>query len=294
MSQTNFHISNHSGHTGLLCLLGDPVSHSISPAMHNLAFSELGLDLAYLAFTSTIDELEDTVASMKRLGARGWNLTYPVKNKMATLCDHLSPAASIIGAVNTVVNENGVLTGHTTDGIGYMRAAADAGYNMVGKRVTMLGAGGAAVSILVQAALDGVSHITVFNNRSANFTRMETIMEQLRQQTSCTLELYDYSDMIILKEQIHQSDFLINTTPVGMAPDLDGCLIPDASYLHDNLVVSDIIYNPRKTRLLTMAEEAGLDTFNGMYMLLYQGAEAFRLWTGQDMPVDVIKKAYFE
>ena len=137
---------------------------------------------------------------------------------MAEYCDHLSPAAEIIGAVNTVVNENGVLTGHTTDGIGYMQAAKDAGFDLTGKTMTLLGGGGAAT---------------------------------------------------------------------------DGCLIEDMSLFRPDLIVSDVIYNPEETKLLRLAREHGCRTFNGLYMLLYQGAAAFKLWTGQDMPVDVIKEKYF-
>lgn len=286
-------IRPHDGHTELICLLGSPVAHSISPAMHNLAFSTLELPYAYLAFDVGEETLSQAVEGLKLLGARGWNTTMPDKNLMCRLCDRLSPAARFTGAVNTVVNENGILTGHTTDGTGYLLAAKDAGFDLTGSHITMLGAGGAAVSILVQAALDGAASITVFNNRSANFTRMESILSELRAQTKCELAIHDYSGAEILRDAIRQSDYLINTTPVGMAPDTEGCLIPDSSYFHKGLVVSDIIYNPRKTRLLAMAEQAGLPTFNGMYMLLYQGAEAFKLWTGQEMPVELVKRTFF-
>ena len=284
-------IHNHSGRTELLCLLGSPVAHSISPAMHNLACSKLGLDYSYLAFDIDTTQLAQAVEALKLLGARGWNLTMPDKNLMCSLCDRLSPAARLSGAVNTVVNENGVLTGHTTDGIGYLRAAKDAGFVLAGSRITLLGAGGGAVSIVVQAALDGAAAVTVFNRSGANFQRMETILQTLRQETSCCLSLYQYEDDKRFRQELQNSDLLINATSVGMTPDVEGCLIPDASYFHPHLVVSDIIYHPKKTRLLAMAEQAGLKTFNGMYMLLYQGAEAFRLWTGQEMPIDIIKSS---
>lgn len=261
--------------------------------MHNLAFSALGLDYAYLAFDAGLDRLKQTVEALRTLGARGWNVTMPDKYRMCTLCDRLSTAAKITGSVNTVVNENGCLIGHTTDGIGYLKAAAEAGYPLAGRRIVLLGAGGAAVSVLVQAALDGAARITVFNHRSANFTRVRELLTKLRPLTGCRLELSDYEDDVRFRKTISDSDYLINATPVGMASDLAGCLVPDASYFHPDLVVSDLIYNPRETALLRMAREAGLPAFNGMYMLLYQGAEAFRLWTGRDMPVELVKQACF-
>lgn len=282
-----------TGHTQLICLLGSPVSHSISPAMHNASFEALNLDYAYLAFDVGTDTLKDTVNTLKNIGARGWNLTMPNKNLMAELCDKLSPAAEISGAVNTVVNENGVLTGHTTDGVGFMRAAKDAGHDLRGKKITLLGAGGAATSILVQAALDGASEISVFSLRDKFFDRAVKIVDTLNEKTDCKAALYDLDEKELLKTKIKESYILINGTSVGMSPNTDACVIPDASYFHPELVVADVIYNPRETKLLTMAKEAGCDTFNGMYMLLYQGAEAFRLWTGKEMPVELKKERYF-
>lgn len=282
-----------TGHTQLICLLGSPVSHSISPAMHNASFEALDLDYAYLAFDVNTDTLKDTVNTLKTIHAKGWNLTMPNKNQMVELCDKLSPAAEISGAVNTVVNENGILTGHTTDGVGFMRAAKDAGHDLTGKKITLLGAGGAATSVLVQAALDGASEIFIFSLKDQFFDRAEKIVSMLNQKTQCKVTLYDLAEKELLKEKIKESYILINGTSVGMAPNTDACIIPDATYFHSNLVVADVIYNPRETKLLAMAKEAGCDTFNGMYMLLYQGAEAFRLWTGKDMPVELVKERYF-
>lgn len=282
-----------TGHTGLTGLLGSPVSHSISPMMHNEAFRTLGLDYVYLAFDVKDDALEKAVDGLRALNVRGFNITMPHKNRMSALCDRLSPAARIIGAVNTVVNENGILTGHTTDGIGYMRAAADAGYSLQGGKMTLLGAGGAATAILVQAALDGMSEISVFSIRDAFFERAAHIVQTLNEQTECKVRLYDFEDPAILRREIAESTILTNATSVGMAPHTDRSVITDTSMFHTDLIVSDVIYNPRETLLLRTAKEAGCHTFNGLYMLLYQGAEAFRLWTGCDMPVDSIKEKYF-
>lgn len=281
-----------TGRTGLLCLLGSPVAHSISPQMHNEACRLLGIDMRYLAFDVKTEELETAVKGLVTLGARGFNLTMPLKNKMPELCDELSPAARIGGAVNTVVNDGGKLIGHTTDGIGYMLAARNEGVDLVGKRMVQLGAGGAGTAILIQAAMDGVASIDVFNAKDAFWPRVEGIVKELNEKTSCHVTLYDLKDVESLKRCISQADLLLNTTPVGMSR-VPGCLIPDTSFLHEGLVVSDVIYEPQETELLRMAREAGLKTFNGMYMLLYQGAESFRLWTGCDMPVEAIKEKYF-
>jgi shikimate dehydrogenase len=281
-----------TGRTGLLCLLGSPVGHSISPQMHNEACRIVGEDLRYLAFDVNEEGLETAVKGLVTLGVRGFNLTMPVKNAMAGLCDELSPAARIGGAVNTVVNDNGRLIGHTTDGVGFVMSAKAEGVDIAGRRIVQLGAGGAGTAILVQMAMDGAACIDVFNMKDAFWPRVESIVSQLNLETGCHVSLHDLSDMTALKDCMKDATMLVNTTPVGMTR-IPGCLIPDASYFNREMVVADVIYEPKETELLRMAREAGLKTFNGLYMLLYQGAAAFRLWTGKDMPVDVIKEKYF-
>lgn len=283
-----------TGHTGLICVLGSPCSHSISPMMHNASFEALGLDYCYLAFEVDENTLPDVVTGLRAMNARGFNLTMPNKNLMASLCDELSPAARFIGAVNTVVNENGTLIGHNTDGVGYMQSVIDAGFDIIGKKMTLLGAGGAATAIMVQAALDGVAEIAVFLRKTSRFyNHAEAMAQALTAQTACRVFLCDYEDHELLKKELSDSAILTNATSVGMEPHPDTCPIPDASFLPDGLIVSDIIYNPAETALMRMAREKGLPTFNGLYMLLYQGAEAFRLWTGKDMPVALIKERFF-
>lgn len=282
-----------TGHTGLTGLLGSPVAHSISPMMHNEAFRQLGLDYVYLAFDVGTEKLETAVEGLRAMNVRGFNLTMPDKNLMCSLCDRLSPAAEIIGAVNTVVNDHGIFTGYTTDGVGYMRAALDAGFDLKGKKMTLLGAGGAATAILVQAALDGLSEISVFSIHDQFYERAQRTVSILNERTACKVRLFDFQDPSVLRREIADSYILTNGTSVGMSPNTDRSIITDASVFHEDLVVSDVIYNPKETMLLRLAREAGCPTFNGMYMLMYQGAESFRLWTGQDMPVSVIKEKYF-
>ena len=283
-----------TGHTKLTGLLGSPVAHSISPMMHNEAFNQLGLDYVYLCFDVGTDGLKTAVNGLKQIGIRGFNCTMPDKNLMCELADELSPAASMIGAVNTVVNENGRLIGHNTDGIGYMQAVRDAGHNIIGKTMTLLGAGGAATAISVQAALDGVANINIFSIRDQFFDRAQKTVDLINSNTNCHAALYDLADDSELRKSIAASDILTNGTSVGMTPNIDNCIITDENIFHENLIVSDVIYNPEETKLLSMAKASGCQVFNGLYMLLYQGAEAFKIWTGKDMPVDIIKEKYFK
>lgn len=282
-----------TGHTGLLCLLGSPVAHSISPEMHNEACDQLGLDYSYLAFDVPEDKMPTAVEGLRTMGARGWNITMPGKNIMCKLADKLSPASEISGACNTIVNDNGVLTAYTTDGIGFMKAVEENGVDIIGKKMTLLGAGGAATAILIQAALDGVAEIEVFNIKDNFYKRAEEIVAKLNERTSCKVSIHDYAETEALRASIADSAILVNATSVGMAPNTDKTMITDTSMFREGLFVFDVIYNPKETRFLREAKEAGCKTGNGLYMLLYQGAASFKLWTGEDMPVDIIKEKYF-
>lgn len=287
------HIHMITGKSQLICLLGSPVAHSISPMMHNEAFRLLGLDYAYLCFEARENDMEEAIKSLKFLNARGFNCTMPVKIRAYELADELSAAASLMGAVNTVVIENGRLIGHNTDGIGYVSAVKEAGFDLTGKKMTLLGGGGAATAVAVQSALDGAAEIAVFNRKGRSWERSLQLADKLNAQTNCRVSLYDLNDTTELKSQLADSYILTNATSVGMAPNTDASPVCDPALLHEELIVSDVIYNPRKTKLMADAEARGCRTFNGLYMLLYQGAAAFKLWTGHDMPVDKIKDRLF-
>ena len=283
-----------TGHTRLTALLGSPVAHSISPLMHNEAFQLLDLDYTYLCFEVNEETLPAAVDGLKACGIRGFNLTMPNKNKIVELLDELSPAARLIGAVNTVVNDDGHLTGYNTDGVGYMQAVKDAGYDITGKAITIMGAGGAATAICAQAALDGVEKIHIFARETSRFwDRTQKLAENINSTLPCKAVLHENKNTAALAQAISESALLLYATSVGMAPNTEGTIIEDTSLYHPDLIVSDVIYNPRETRFLKEAREAGCRTFNGMYMLLYQGAEAFRLWTGKEMPVKEIKANFF-
>lgn len=274
-------------------LLGSPVAHSKSPLMHNEAFSLLNLNYHYSALDVKPEEFASTIEELRTPNVRGFNLTMPHKTAACQFCDHLSPAAQLIGSINTVVNDNGVFTGYATDGIGFMRAVSEAGYDIKNKKMTILGAGGAATAIFVQAALDGIPEITIFSRRGNFFSRAESIIQNLKSYSSSNISLYDFDDEKILRKEIQESSLLVNATSVGMPPNTDASIITDKSIFHKDLFAADIIYNPEETKFLHLAKEAGCQTQNGLNMLLYQGAEAFKLWTGQEMPVNIIKEKYF-
>lgn len=280
-------------------LLGWPVAHSISPQMHNYSFRRLGLDQVYLCIPVRRGDLGRTVQTLRDTGAYGFNLTHPYKLEVLAYLDDLSPAASMIGAVNTVVNRDGRLLGHNTDGYGFWESLRQEGIHISGREVTLLGAGGAAGAIAVQAALDGARAIHICNRRSPSFRRAEELAAKINRRTSCLADVTDLEDETDLAARVGESDLLVNATSLGMkrgegaGDGTDATPVKNPALLRPDLVVADVIYNPRKTRLLREAEGRGARTINGMYMLLYQGAEAFRLWTGREMPVEEVKDRYF-
>ena len=278
------------GHTKLTGLLGSPVAHSISPLMHNEAFRLLDLNYVYLCFDVPEANLADTVKGLRCMNIAGFNCTMPDKTKICELIDDLSDAARMIGAVNTVVNENGRLVGHNTDGIGYMQAVKEAGHDIIGKEMTLLGAGGAATAIAVQAALDGVKEISIFNIHDKFWANAEETVKKINERTDCKATLYDLDDKEKLREEMADSFIFVNGTGVGMKP-LEGMsVVPDKSFFRPELIVVDVPYSPLETTMRKMAKEVGCKTMNGLGMMLFQGAAAFKLWTGKDMPIEHMKE----
>ena len=235
-----------TGKTTLTGLIGSPVAHSISPQMHNEAFRQLGLDYVYLAFDLAGSDLGTAVRGLRDIGAKGFNVTMPYKVHVLEYMDELTPAAKIAQACNTVIIKDGRLTGHTTDGIGFMSSVSDAGHDIIGKKMTVLGCGGAATAICTQAALDGVSDIDIFQLKlPEEFDRALAFADRVREHTSCNIHIYDFADTEQMRKSVSESAILTNATNVGMAPHDDQCPIPDASMLFPELIVCDIIYNPR-------------------------------------------------
>ena len=279
-----------TGHTELIGLIATPIRHSSSPRMHNEAFAKLGLDYAYLAFEVGTEDLEDTIKGFRAMKVRGSNVSMPNKTVVHKYLDKLSDAAQMCGAVNTIVNDDGVLTGHITDGIGYMSGLKDAGIDIIGKKMTIVGAGGAATAIQVQAALDGVKEISIFNRKDEFYERAQKTVKDINEKTNCKATLYDLEDLDKLKEEIASSYIFTNATGMGMKPLEGQTYIPDKSFLRKDLIVTDVVYAPAETALLKMAKEVGCKTLNGFPMMLFQGAAAFKLWTNQDMPIEHVKE----
>ena len=279
-----------TGHTELIGLMAYPIRHSSSPAMHNAAFAKLGLDYAYLAFEVDNDSLEGAVQGIRSLKLVGSNVSMPNKTVVHKYLDKLSPAAEMCGAVNTIVNEDGVLTGHITDGTGYMMSLKDNGVDFIGKKMTIVGAGGAATAIEIQAALDGVAEISIFNRKDEFWANAEETVRKINEKTNCKAQLFDLADLDKLKEEIASSYLFTNATGMGMKPLEGQTYIPDKSFLRPDLIVSDVVYYPRETELLRMAKEVGCKTMNGLGMMLFQGAAAFKMWTGEDMPIEYMKE----
>ena len=285
-----------NGHTGLLALIGSPVGHSGSPAMYNYSFERLGLDYAYVAFDVKEDGVKQALDAMRLFNMRGMNVTMPDKVEASKHCDELSPAAKIIGAVNTIVNDNGKLTGYITDGEGFVNNLKDHGVDIKGKKITVAGGGGAATAIQVQCALDGAREITIFNKKDSFFARTLQTAEKIKASVpGIIVNVYDIDDIEKMTEEILSSDIFANGTIVGMNPNLqDQSVVKDLSAFHEGLVVCDAVYNPAETKLLREAKEHGCKTIGGKGMLLWQGVAAFKLYTGMDMPVEEVKEKFFK
>lgn len=279
-----------TGHTELIGLMAYPIRHSSSPAMHNEAFAYLGLDYAYLAFEVDQNTLEDAIKGLRALKMVGSNVSMPNKTIVGQYLDKLSPAAELCGAVNTIVNDNGVLTGHITDGIGYMKSLKDNNIDIIGKKITIVGSGGAATAIEVQAALDGVAEISIFNIKDKFWDNAQETVRKITEKTSCKVTLNDLADLDKLKAEIADSYLFTNATGMGMKPLEGQTYIPDKTFFRPDLIVTDVVYSPRETAMLKMAKEAGCKTMNGMGMMLFQGAAAFEMWTGKEMPIEHMKE----
>lgn len=286
-----------SGHTRLYALIGSPVGHSGSPAMYNYSFEKLGIDAAYLAFDVPVEKTEDAVNALRTLHAGGFNVTMPCKTAVAQLVDRLSPAAELVGACNTVVfEEDGTMTGHMTDGTGFVRNLREHGVEIKDKKIVLLGTGGAATAIAVQAALDGVAEIAIFNRKDEFYANGEKTVEKIRKAVSSIrkVSIEDLDDTELLGKVIGESDILINATRAGMSPMEDVIPVP-AESLRPELAVADVVYNPKETLLIKKAKEAGCRAaVGGSGMLLWQGVAAFELYTGREMPVQEVKERFFE
>ena len=268
-----------TGYTELVGLFAYPIRHSNSPAMQTELFRKAGINCIQLAFEVDNSTLKDAVQAIRALKMRGANESMPNKTVVGQYLDKLSPIAQLVGSVNTIVNENGVLTGYCTDGIGYMKALQEEGIDVRGQKMTVVGAGGAATAIQIQAAMDGVAEIAIFNVKDAFYAAGEETVRKINEQTNCHAAIYDLNDHEALRREIADSFLLANATGLGMKPYEGVTWLPNVNYLRPDLIVTDTVYAPPMTRLLEMALEMGCRIMNGHGMMVCQGEEAFRLWT---------------
>jgi len=272
-------------------VIGHPISHSLSPIMHMAAYKALGLPHLYTAVDVTPKQLPSMISSFRQSGYRGLNVTIPHKRTIIQYLDELSEEAKLIGAVNTVhFREDGIAKGYNTDGVGCVRALKEAGVEVKGKHVLILGAGGAARAIAFQLLLKKAK-ITI-SNRESGKERAVKLVEELKRKIGGEVEILSQS-VESLAKALPNFDLVINATPVGMHPNEDQTLIP-AEIIPPNIVVMDIVYNPIETRLLKDARARGCKTIDGVGMLVHQGAESFRIWLGIEPPVQVMRSVVEE
>jgi len=270
--------------TRICGIIGDPIEHTVSPEMHNAVFKNKGVDYLYLPFRVKREELGKAIEGMRALNIRGLNVTIPHKVAVMQFLDKLDPLADRIGAVNTIVNDDGVLTGYNTDATGFLQALLERGIEPKGKKVVILGAGGAARAISFILAETG-SSLVILNRTWDKAKLCAGRISEIFQNEARALKL----DRENLAAALSQADILINTTSVGMSPDINETPVV-SNLLKPSLVVFDIVYNPIKTRLQREAEVAGATVISGLDMLVWQGALAFEKWTGLKAPVELMRQ----
>ena len=273
-----------SGAARICGVIADPIGHTVSPAMHNAAFEQVGIDCLYVPFQVKKEELGKAIAGMRALNIRGLNVTIPHKVAVIPFLDDLDDLAQRIGAVNTIVNDDGVLKGYNTDATGFLRALLERGVEPKGKTVSILGAGGASRAISL-ALVERGSNLIILNRTWDKVKEQADRISQLCQREVQALKL----DKENLAKALNKADILVNTTSVGMSPDIEETPIT-ADLIKPPVIVFDIVYNPIKTRLLREAETAGAETISGIDMLVWQGALAFEKWTGLKAPVKVMRE----
>jgi shikimate dehydrogenase len=266
----------------LVGLIGWPVEHSVSPAMHNAAFQALGLPWHYGLLPTDPAELETRLCTLEGQGYQGVNVTVPHKQAVMSHLDEISGAAKAIGAVNTIVVRDGRLFGHNTDGAGFLAALREAGFEPVAQRAILLGAGGAARSVAYVLAEAGC-HVTLYTRTTQRARNLAQELGEAGFELSMTPTLSQLD--------LASFDLLVNATSVGTWPQTDATPWPVAIPLPSHWTVYDLVYNPPETRLLTRARAAGATAIGGLAMLVHQGALAFELWTGQQPPIDVMRTA---
>jgi shikimate dehydrogenase len=274
-----------SGKTRVCGVIGDPIEHTLSPTIHNAAFNSLGLDFVFLAFRVKAVDLENAICGMRGLGIHGLNVTMPHKSTVTAYLDKLDSAVKFLGSANTILNEDGKLSGFNTDGVGALKALRENGVKLSEKKVLLLGAGGAAKAIAFALAKEA-GELVVLNRATE---KAQELAERLTGTLGKKVVGGSFSPDAIA-ENLRDSDVLINATSVGMSPDVNQSIVPP-QLLRSGLTVMDIVYNPVETKLAKDAKAAGANVVSGVEMLIYQGAASFEIWTGRAAPVEVMRKA---
>ena len=274
----------------LIGLMAYPIRHSLSPEMQNKALEKAGLSFTYMAFEVDNDSFPGATEGLKALKMRATGVSMPNKQLACECVDELTPAAKLVGAINTIVNDDGYLRGYNTDGTGHIRAIKESGFDIKGKTMVLLGAGGASTAIGAQGAIEGLKEIKLFNRRDEFFDKALAFAQRVNENTDCVVTVTDLADQQAFAEALASADILTNGTKVGMKPLENESLVNDISLLHPGLLVTECVYNPHMTKLLQQAQQAGCKTIDGYGMLLWQGAEQFTLWTGKDFPLEYVKQ----
>ena len=274
---------NIKGSTNIVGLIGHPVEHSFSPPMHNQAFSALNMDYAYVAFDVEPSDLKSAVEGARSLNIKGLNVTIPHKIEVMKYLDEIDEVAELIGAVNTIDFKD--MKGYNTDGIGAVRAIEEQ-TKIKNKNVVIAGAGGAARAISFYIAKYGAQSLTVLNR---NISKADSLSEDVK--NSGLIDNVQSDSISSIGDYLSDADILINTTPIGMHPNINDKPVALADDMHENLIVFDAVYNPNETVLIKEAIKAGAKPVYGIKMLLYQGAESFKIWTGRNAPVSVMEYA---
>jgi shikimate dehydrogenase len=274
-----------SGETRVCGIIGDPVTNTLSPVMHNTAFAKLKLNFVYVPFRVRRHELRKALVGSRSLGIVGLNVTMPHKTLVLRYLDEIEPTAKLVGAVNTILNDERELKGYNTDGIGALRALKENGISLEGRRMLLLGAGGAARSIAFSAA-EKTEKLWVLN-RTAN--KAKELAQTLRKTFGNNVGSSPLSAKN-LRDKLEDADIIVNATSVGMSPKTHESLVP-ANLLRKESCVMDIVYCPMETRLLREAKAAGAKTVSGIDMLVFQGASSFEIWTNHSAPIKVMKQA---
>jgi shikimate dehydrogenase len=274
-----------SGKTQVCGVIGDPIEHTLSPTMHNAAFNHLKLDFVFLAFRVKAAQLENAMRGMRGLGIRGLNVTMPHKNAVIKYLDEVDPTVKFLGSANTILNDNGRLLGFNTDGVGALKAMRENGVELDGKKLLLLGAGGAAKAIAFSLAKE-VGELVILN-------RVSEKAKELAEALSATYGKKVVGEALspsVIQKSLQDAHIVINATSVGMHPHVSQSLVAP-QWLKPDLTVMDIVYNPVETKLAKDAKAAGANVISGVEMLLYQGAASFEIWTGRSAPIEVMRKA---